>query len=343
LSGLGRTVLCLVAAVAAAGFAGGAGAAANPEPAQASLSDTRVITFTSAVNGRPYRLQVAMPFLSPPPAGGYSVLYVIDGDAYFFTAAEMARTVAQNTIVVGIGYPTDKAYVEQVIAHFSPLPPILKTYPRSFLPAVFARWYDETPAAGPREAALAARPDYFIHSTADMGGVDDFLKTIETEIKPRIARLAPVNAHDQVLFGHSLAGLTVLHAMFTEPDAFRTYIAASPATWWSGPALQTGETAFSRQVAQGKATPRLMVTIGGDEDLPPPRPADFKGTDADWAKVSKVLGMTEIDQSLVARLQALRGAAGYEVADLVIFPHQGHQVSIWPAMARGLPFAFPHP
>jgi alpha-beta hydrolase superfamily lysophospholipase len=54
----------------------------------------------------------------------------------------------------------------------------------------------------------------------NVGGVDDFLQVIEKEIKPRVAALVPVNAGNQALFGHSIGGLAVLRALFTEPMRF---------------------------------------------------------------------------------------------------------------------------
>ena len=72
-----------------------------------------------------------------------------------------------------------------------------------------------------------------------MGGLDDYLKTIETEVKPRVRAAADayhlkLNDDDQTLFGHSLGGLAVLEALFTEPKAFRTFVAASPRVWCAG-------------------------------------------------------------------------------------------------------------
>ncbi len=75
-------------------------------------------------SGRPYRIFVAWPD-QPPPASGYRVLYVLDGNAMFLTAVEAVRAksgdrprgdqataqeVAREienalTVVVGIGYP----------------------------------------------------------------------------------------------------------------------------------------------------------------------------------------------------------------------------------------------
>jgi len=70
--------------------------------------------------------------------------------------------------------------------------------------------------------------------------MDDFLKVIETDMKPRVFALAPVDRGNQTLFGHSFGGLTVLEALFREPGAFRTFVAASPSISPTAPSSPTG-------------------------------------------------------------------------------------------------------
>ena len=67
---------------------------------------------TSSAGERTYRVFVAIP-AKPAPVGGYSVLYVMDGNAMFLTALESVRALERRpdvpkdlaTVVVGIGYP----------------------------------------------------------------------------------------------------------------------------------------------------------------------------------------------------------------------------------------------
>ena len=54
------------------------------------VPSTRQFDFKSTVNGRTYRVQVAIPFV-PAPQNGYAVLYVLDGDGYFGTYSFAAR------------------------------------------------------------------------------------------------------------------------------------------------------------------------------------------------------------------------------------------------------------
>lgn len=64
--------------------------------------------FTSQVDGRRYRVEVATPFHADP-AKAYPVFYVLDGNWYFLAAAENVTEAGQTitpAIVVGVGYPT---------------------------------------------------------------------------------------------------------------------------------------------------------------------------------------------------------------------------------------------
>ena len=83
----------------------------SAEPADGPIVIPRALRhdFTSRVNGRRYRLQVATPFRSDP-AKAYPAFYVLDGNWYFLAAAENVTEAASTitpAIVVGVGYPTD--------------------------------------------------------------------------------------------------------------------------------------------------------------------------------------------------------------------------------------------
>src|SRR5262245_14339398 len=60
-----------------------------------------------------YRIFVSYP-AGEPPADGYPVLYVLDGNASFAGFAEARRIQERfdlgKSIIVGVGYPTDLAY-----------------------------------------------------------------------------------------------------------------------------------------------------------------------------------------------------------------------------------------
>jgi uncharacterized protein len=312
-------------------------------PAEVSIPNTRQIKFTSAINGEPYALFVSIPFIPPPP-GGYPVYYVLDGEAYFSTAATGSMLLADNAaVIVGIDHLAfnDRAVVEKYSGRkpddTSPIgmDAISATHNR-------LRNHDLTLPIAPTHRA----PDWF--ETSRDGGLDDFLKIIETEIKPRIAALVPVDAANQALYGHSLGGLAVVHAFFTEPTAFRNFIASSPSLWWDGDAVLKDEKTFAAAVTAGQAAPRILITAGGNEgdstippkafldSLPPDKQAEIAPY---WKMRSGWSGMISGTRSLAARLAALKGAKGYTV-EYALMTGEDHPTAALVSVGRGLRFAF---
>lgn len=312
-------------------------------PAEVSIPNTRQIKFISQINGEPYTLFVSIPFI-PPPAKGYPVYYVLDGEAYFSTAATGSMLLQENAaVIVGIDHLAfnDKAVVEKY-ARRKPddaipigMDAISTAYNR-------LRNHDLTLPIQPSHRA----PDWF--EASNSGGVDDFLKIIETEIKPKIAALVPVDAANQALYGHSLGGLAVVHALFTEPTAFRSFIASSPSLWWDGDAVLKDEAKFAAIITAGKAAPRILITAGGDEadsTIPPKAfldslPADKQAQIAPyWKMRERWSGMITGTRDLAARLAKLPGADGYKV-EYARMTGEDHPTAALVSVGRGLRFAF---
>lgn len=318
----------------------------GPPPSEVSISNTRQIDFKSQINGREYRIQVAFPRL-PPPVSGYPVLYVLDGFAYFASAAEAVRSSgnAPSVLVVGIGYPLSTAWALGMLdLHFRG--ETRPTGAQAIGAAVgVARFYDLSLPAD--DAALAIQTTHLAlprQVSADVGGLRDFLRVVETEIKPLIHGLAKTDPDNQVLFGHSLGGLATLHALFVQPNAFRTFIAASPSIWWNQGAVLKSESGFSALVEAGETRPRVLVTMGELEDRRPAhisRPAGI--SEEVFAQAFERSRMVENGRELIARLKSLKGHAPFYVADYLVFPHQGHGISAWSALAAGIAFAFQGP
>ena len=311
----------LIALSLAAGLAGTSLAQAEPvisTPVPATQMSSQQFDFTSAVNGRTYRVTVARPFALPPKEG-YPVVYVLDGGAYFstFASAIQLRSALGGEIapavVVGIGYPSE-----------------------SMIVAMTRRSLDLTPSqpsAGQTEpdAASGPKPEY--------AGADDFFKVIDTEIRPQIAKMTRVAPGKDVLFGHSLGGLFVLHTLFTHPDAFDTYLALSPSIWWANRAVLKQEAAFSAQVVAGKTTPKVFIGVGGLEQTAPEKlqPGQTREqATKDAARFRMVGNATD----LARRLAKLKGASGYVVQSKV-FPDQSHMSVPWEALNTMVNFALP--
>lgn len=96
------------------------------------------------------------------------------------------------------------------------------------------------------------------------GGAHAFAEVIERQIKPEVARRARIDTGRQALWGHSLGGLFVLSTLYTRPQAFQQYVAASPSLWWHQGA-PLGD--IERQFRQNNAgTPlQVWVMLGGNE------------------------------------------------------------------------------
>lgn len=303
--------------LASAPAARAADAPPAPETAQAPTSATTILSrqfdFVSQVNGRAYRVQVAQPF-APPPAGGYPVLYVLDGDAYFgsFAAAARLRNALGHEIgpavIVGIGYPTDA------------------------LPAVIAgRSLDLTPS--PASTAQKARDRATFGAELAYGDADAFLRVVQTEVKPRIAAALPVDPQRDVLFGHSLGGLFGLHVLLTQPQDFHTYLLLSPSIWWDDQSVLKDEAGFRARLQALPTGPRVFVGVGSLEQSAP------VGADAELA-AGLIAETRMIDRAadLAARLKALPAPAGYQIGYRV-FEGQTHNSVPWAALNPLLDFA----
>lgn len=309
-------------------------------PETVVIENAKRINFRSGLNQRSYSISVGLPLVAIPEKG-CPVLYVLDGNWYFGSAVEAVRIYAPSAVVVGIGYPNDEPYIKSVLERHPHIPAYIKDQPAARMVTYLERFYDLSLPVS--DEVLASDMDESIRIRArDVGGLDAFLKVIETEIKPRVAAMAPVDASNQAIFGHSLGGLAVLHALFVEPNAFRTFIAASPSIWWGAKAVLGGEAKFADAVRAGTVTPRVLITMGGEEQTPDLKYAARFGLDfEDQAERLRQQRMVDNARELTDRLKALRGSGAFEVEEYEVFPKQHHNIAAWSALARAVPFAFP--
>lgn len=63
------------------------------------------------------------------------------------------------------------------------------------------------------------------------GGGDKFLDFLESELIPTINKAYRTNNYN-VIAGHSVAGLLVIHSFQSRPYLFQGHLAFSPAVWW---------------------------------------------------------------------------------------------------------------
>jgi predicted alpha/beta superfamily hydrolase len=201
-------------------------AAAAPTGSGYVLPDTETWEYKSD-DGYPYQIFISKPQGAAPPEG-YPVLYVLDANAMFAGFAETRRILSYmnsdlgKTIIVGIGYKTDKAYDVRRIYDF------VQDFQKPIMPA-------QVPLA-----------------VYKAGGRDAFAHFILDRLKPELARRYSINANRQALFGHSFGGLFALYLLYSHPTQFHAIIAASPSIWWNDQEIVTEERAFAAKLMQGK-------------------------------------------------------------------------------------------
>lgn len=188
---------------------------------------------TSDDKQRQYQLFIGIP-TAAAPKDGFAVLYALDGNAVIsrLTTAQLQQ-LSHPPIIVAIGSTSDALFDGD------------------------ARTFDYTPA---RPSGKTVDP---VHGRP-AGGADIFAQTIKTKIKPYIATLAPTNPNQTYIWGHSYAGLFVVHTYFTQPTLFTHYIAASPSLWWQQGLILDEETKFLANNPD-RSIP-LWLLQGGDEE-----------------------------------------------------------------------------
>jgi predicted alpha/beta superfamily hydrolase len=272
---------------------------------------------------RQHRIIVSAP-QGPVPKGGFPAIYVLDGDAWFGTAVEIAKMREYEkldpAIVVGIGYPS-----------------------HSFFDAL-GRSFDFTPP-GSSEPDMAGIP---------LGGADDFLQFLNVTVKSWVSVHYHADPHRQILFGHSLGGLFALYALYKTPDSFAVYIAASPDLPFSNHIINNDEPAFEANPA--RRNPRVLVTVGELEARPSPalvddyrryyaaRPEAHPGQTAEQAIAELFAGgQKNYDKIADTRALVARLARSDVRVGFVEFPGEEHMSAAVSALNRGIPFALRPP
>ncbi|MBY4590073.1 alpha/beta hydrolase [Rhizobium redzepovicii] len=211
-----------------------------------SLPGTCFFDLAPAAGGEPYRIFLSIP-AEKPPAGGWPLLVMTDGNATFpFAAASLVTQAPYPTgtnvgwgVIAAIGYPTDEPY-DALRRSWDLGPPPVKSYP----------------------PFVEGGPPVVIGGT---GKLADF---IESELIPRIAEIVTLDPRRRSLFGHSFGGLFTLYALFERPGLFANWIAASPTIYWENSEILNNEA--QRQPIPGNAA-FLHLSAGeyeGDELAP---------------------------------------------------------------------------
>jgi predicted alpha/beta superfamily hydrolase len=249
--------LCNVLIVLCGSAACGNAMAAPPDKqdllahADGAFALPRTETFTVLSNlGRAYRIFVWVPQQAAPKSG-YSVLLLLDGNAFFPAAVSALQSMAsadmppsvikadgvQPMMIVGVGYPGD-----------APINPQRREF--DYLP--------EHASVKPPENSPNRVPWLL------SGGADTFLSFLVDELRPALARRYSIDPNRQTLAGDSLGGFFTLYALFKKPDAFRNYVAISPSLWWDDQRLMT-DAAKSAHLSMQGATHHILLAVGENE------------------------------------------------------------------------------
>ncbi len=139
---------------------------------------------------------------SPDSKQRYPVLYLLDGDAHFYSVVGMIQQLSQvngNTIcpeMIVVGIPNTDRTRDLTPTHVDSDPPFIDTT---------------------------------LSKTS--GGGERFVSFIEKELIPRIDSLYPTQPY-KILTGHSLGGLTVMNVALNHTQLFNAYISIDPSMWW---------------------------------------------------------------------------------------------------------------
>ncbi|MBK4999660.1 alpha/beta hydrolase [Pseudomonas sp. S31] len=206
-------------------------AQADPVP----LDGTEQWLMKSA-EGRDYRIMVSLPEGDVPWTGGYPVIYLLDGNAYFpaFHAAKRAQERWNGVIIVAIGYPSS------------------------------------TPLDFERRAFDLSPPQPPERNTPPQGGQDQFLDFIEKRLMPKVNERFKVDQDQRSLVGHSFGGMFGVYTLFTRPQLFQHVVAISPSLWWHDRYLLAPERVFTQRAIDGKVdlTHSSLTLMMGDREMP---------------------------------------------------------------------------
>lgn len=277
----------------------------------------------SSKQGRRYRVQVSVP-AAAAPKDGYPVFYVLDGNGWFGPAVYIARMREYEklppSIVVGIA-PAGKDFFDGE-----------------------ARSYDFTSPG-------TADPDF---EGIKLGGADEFLSFLDGVVKPWVSAHYRTDAHHRILFGHSMGGMFVLHALFKSPGSFDVYLVASPDIPYGHEAILKEAPAFESDPK--RTGPRLLVTVGSLESGPSPaleddyrrwyadHPEARPGQTADQA-VADLFPANAVAYDKAGKIRTLvqQLVQSGVSADFYEFDGDEHMAAAISALNRGIPFALRPP
>lgn len=201
----------------------------------------------SADGQRHYRVRIATP-KAAPPAAGYPVVYLLDGNAALM---ELDERLLDSLSTHG------DAPVLVFIADDSALRIDAVGRSLDYTPARYGDGRVETDPLNPQRRT---------------GGAAAFTQLIATRIRPQVQARVAVDRQRQTLWGHSYGGLFVLQVLLTQPQLFQHYVAVDPSLWWGdGLVMQQARrvVAHAREGSAGTQPSRRRLTLMAGEGASP--------------------------------------------------------------------------
>lgn len=279
-----------------------------------SLARTERFELQSTHTKRSYAISLFRPLASPltriSPADCPIVL-LLDGSMTFGTAVECTelRTAVgmlAPAVIVGVAYDSD------------------------IITATRLRTRDLT-----LSAAADMCPELAPLIGTDYGGADAFLQFLEGELIPAVQQRAPeASATKRVIFGHSLAGLLVVHALLEQPTAFTTYLASSPSLWWNDFAVLRNRDAFQSRLAHIQCPISVLLTVASGEQDPPKQAIPGMNLTAAQDRVREAR-MIDTTRELAEWLNS----QNLRRVEFTCFDGEDHGSVVAASLSRGLTFA----
>jgi predicted alpha/beta superfamily hydrolase len=265
------------------------------------VPNSQRIDFVSTVNGNAYRMMISTPE-TPPPPGGYPVVYVIDAAFHYLPMTQLVRVLSLNKqlsadapsppAVVAIGYQKDDMWS-----------------------AGHMRTKDLTLPLDASDLQAPIFKDNEVNGPDDVGGLDQFLLMMRTEVREKAAALIPIDRSSQFIFGHSFGGLAVVRQLLTDPGAYAGYIASSPSIWLKKRAVLADLPGLQEKLNKLEQPPVVALSVGANEGKSGPY----------FSMVSNLVSLGE-------NLSSLKGIH----ANTVVFVDEDHNSVPMSAINRGV-------
>lgn len=263
----------------------------------------------SADGQRHYRVRIATP-KAAPPAAGYPLVYLLDGNAALM---ELDERLLDSLTTHG------DAPVLVFIADDSALRIDAVGRSLDYTPARYSDGRVETDPLDPQRRT---------------GGAAAFAQLIATRIRPQVEARVAVDRQRQTLWGHSYGGLFVLQVLLTQPQLFQHYVAVDPSLWWGdGFVVQQAQRVVdhAQEGSAGTQPSRRRLTLMAGEGGPP----------ANNAKPDRP-GRPRADPQAARRLVALLSSLPGLTADYQPLPGLSHGQTLGASLAPTLQAAATH-